>query len=41
MREDPDAEPADLRQIQRYITMAREWLEHPQVIQASETGNAA
>lgn len=41
MREDPDAEPSDLRQIQRYITMAREWLEHPVVIQASESGNAA
>jgi hypothetical protein len=37
MREDPDAEPSDLRQIQRYITMARGWLEDARVHEVPES----
>jgi hypothetical protein len=41
MREDPDAEPSDLRRIQQYLTMARGWLEDAQALRAPESGNAA
>ncbi len=41
MREDPDAEPSDLRRIQQYLTTARGWLENAHQTRGPESGNAA
>lgn len=41
MRDDPDAEPSDLRRIEQYLAMARGWLEDAHALRAPESGNAA